>query len=121
MSYDISIVVPEYDKPCPHCGGSVERVPESTVGHWDPTYNYGPMFRAALDNEHGIHDWNGKPVAVVADQLLTMVQTMLASPAKFKAYDASNGWGTYADLLPFLRDTMLPSFVKRPATSRTRS
>lgn len=113
MSYDISIDVPAHDKRCPHCDGIVERVPAAQLHHWDPTYNYTPMFRAALGG-NGIHDWNGKTVAEVAPKLQELVQALLADPAKFSAYDAENGWGSYRALMPFLQERVVPAFREAP-------
>jgi hypothetical protein len=114
MSYDIEIRLAEKDLTCPHCNGVIGHQAAEALRYWDPTYNYGPMFRAACGTEHGIHDWDGKTVAEVLPLLEAMYATLAADPVKFKAFDASNGWGTYRDLMPFLRDNVLPAFREAP-------
>lgn len=114
MSFDVNITVPEHDDPCPHCGEVVRRVPEAEFATWDPTRNYMPMFRAALGTKEGIYGWNGKTVAEVTPLLRGMIEVMLADPGKFIALEPPNKFGTYADVVPFLRDEVLKTFEKAP-------
>jgi len=114
MSYDIDIRTTEKDLTCPHCGGVTGRQNAETIYTWDPTYNYGPMFRAACGTEHGVHDWDGKTIAEVLPLLEAMYAALVADPQKFRALNASNGWGTYDKLTPCIRDNVLPMFRRAP-------
>ena len=69
------------------------------------THNLGRMAEEA-----GIYDhlWHPARVGVTkAEQLIDPLQkaltAMYADPARFKAFDAGNGWGTYEQFLPWLQ------------------
>lgn len=91
MSYDIWLERPA----CEHCDA-----PETAVGDWNYTSNCGPMWRAAGASLAGFH---GQPASVCAPILRTAIAAMEADPAKFEALNPENGWGSYATLLPALR------------------
>lgn len=69
------------------------------LGDWNLTYNLSPMLRAA-----GFPGWRevvgndldprptGKRVADVMEPVIT---ELLAHPAKYKAMNPENGWGSY--------------------------
>lgn len=102
MSYDVTV----YDGPacptCGHCGG--------VLMDWSPTYNYAPMFAAA---GFSLRDFNSKTGAEVAAILAPAVAAMAADPEKFTALEASNGWGTYETVMPYLRK-LLSIVTERP-------
>jgi hypothetical protein len=114
MSYDIDILTTDRDLMCPHCGGAVGHQTAGTIYTWDPTYNYGPMFRAACGTDDGVRGWNGKTVAEVLPMLEAMYEALVADPRKFRALEPANKWGTYEELIPCLRDNVLPAFRGAP-------
>lgn len=114
MSYDWEIRSVAKDTLCPHCGGVTGHEPKATLAYWNPTYNYGPMFRAATETEHGIHDFDGKTVAEVLPIVEAMLARMKASPSKFRALEASNRWGTYDEWIHFFEREVVPAFRSAP-------
>lgn len=120
MSYDWSIEAQAKDITCPHCGGATGRAQGGEIAHWSPTYNYGPMFRAATETEHGIYDFDGKTVAEVLPLVEQMYARMAADPAKFRALDPPNRWGTYDEWMPVFVDKILPAFRSAPADAIVR-
>jgi len=49
--------------------------------------------------------WGHKPVANASkliEPLTQAIERMKADPDKYRQFDASNGWGTYDDFLPWL-------------------
>ena len=94
MSLDVHL-----DEPvCPTCKKSGE-------GYWSNiTHNLNKMAEAA-----GIyqHLWRPEELGITkASQLVEPLTAGLArlkaEPKKFKAYNASNGWGTYENFVPFV-------------------
>lgn len=76
---------------CPTCG--------DRIFDRNPTYNLGPMWRAA-----GI-DWDaleGKDGNVVGPAIEAAIATLRAEPEKFRAMEPANRWGTYEGLLEVL-------------------
>lgn len=80
----------------------------TTVLHRNITHNLGRMAEAA-----GIYDCLWRPgehgFKVAADVIPVLragIAAMEADPAKFMALDASNGWGTYRDFLPWLHEVL---------------
>lgn len=115
MSYDWTIESSSKDVSCPDCGlHDVFDPGGDWLEHWNPTYNYGPMFRAATETERGIHDFDGKTVAEVLPIVEAMLARMKASPSKFRALEASNKWGTYDEWMPFFEGEVVPAFRSAP-------
>ena len=92
MSDDVTVTESVACPACGHCKGE--------VFEFSPTYNLRPMFHAA---GFCLRDFNGMTGAEVAPVLTVAVASMEADPAKFRALDAPNGWGTYDDIMPYLR------------------
>lgn len=71
--------------------------------HWQNiTHNLYPMAKAA---GFGHLLWGDVPVknaAALADAVEVGLDRMRTDPAKFKAMDAPNGWGTYEQFVPWL-------------------
>ena len=95
MSLDVHL----YPNKCEHCGRCGE-------GYWaNITHNLGGMAEAA-----GIyyHLWRPEEIGITkAKQLIEPLtkglEKMKADPDHFKQFDASNGWGTYADFVPWIQ------------------
>ena len=89
---------------CEKCGHVSDRN-QRTVYDANITHNLGRMANAA--GIYGIlwrPDENG--VATAHDLIARLergIAAMEAAPARFRAFDAANGWGTYDDFLPWLR------------------
>jgi len=69
------------------------------------THNLGTMAQEA-----GIYQaiWRPEEIdAVIAEDIISIVeeglQKLLDDPIFFKKFDASNGWGTYEDFIPFVK------------------
>jgi len=84
--------------PCPHCGRADE------VLDFNITHNLGRMA-----GEAGIYTflWRPEEIGVKwASQLIVPLEEALAmmvrDPDRFRDYDASNGWGTFDQFLPWL-------------------
>lgn len=65
--------------------------------HWDPTYNFGPMFEAAFGEP--IRQWNGQTARDVYPKVERGYLEMIRTPEEYEALDAPNGWGTYDELM----------------------
>lgn len=70
------------------------------VGDWNYTSNMACAWRAAGAQ---IHEWDGKRAGDCAAQLADAIAVMVRDPARFRAFDAPNGWGSYETLVPSLR------------------
>ena len=92
--------------PCPHCGRGPDRVWESS-----PTYNLGPMWRAAgVPFDEGIEGKRGRELL---DDLRVSLATLRADPARFKAMNPPNGWGDYDGLCDVVQ-RMIEAIEKYP-------
>lgn len=92
--------------PCPHCGQPTEEAVEPAVlFSTNITHNLGPMWREAGVRD-ALYESNGKPAADVIPALAEGVAAMSRDPARFRKFNASNGWGTYDDALPWLRNVL---------------
>ena len=96
MSLDVYLEPPK----CSHCGLGKEEI------GFNITHNLGPMAKEA-----GIYQevWRPGEVCIAkAEQMIEPLRKgiaeMKADPERFKALDSSNGWGTYADFLPWLEE-----------------
>ena len=94
MSLDIYLITEK----CPHCGRSGEGYSANI------THNLCDMADAL-----GIYEflWHPERAGIkTAGQLIAPLKQAIClmkdAPAKYKAFDASNGWGTYKDFLPWL-------------------
>jgi hypothetical protein len=67
------------------------------------THNLNTMFEQA-----GVYDilWHGDGLIAgeQVEKLEKALATMRSDPARFKKYEASNGWGTYLDALRWLQE-----------------
>ncbi len=85
---------------CPHCGRTAEGYSRNI------THNLGKMAREA-----GIYEACWRPdeagftkAAQLIQPLTQGIAMMKSDPARFKALDAPNGWGTFDDFLPWVED-----------------
>lgn len=90
--------------PCEKCG-HVSAHSERTVYDANITHNLNRMA-----DEAGIYEvlWRPEENGIAtAGQLIPHLErgiaAMEAAPARFRAFDAENGWGTYDIFLPWLR------------------
>lgn len=88
MSYDIDIYVTHDDRYTSHF----------EVGNM--TYNIRPMFRAAVGAS--FRDFHGMTCAQALPFVMFAWQQMKRRPDEFRKVEASNGWGTYDQFMPFL-------------------
>lgn len=91
----------------------LEVVRPAAVFESNITHNLGKMARAA-----GIFEalWASEQFQTAADLIPILRQgiaAMEADPARFKAHDAKNGWGTYEQFLPWVRQ-VLAACVEHP-------
>ena len=113
MSLDVYLEGPvqEYPKErsCPICshGHVCVQQLQAKIFHANITHNLGPMAEAA-----GIYTVLWRPETLhegpvyakeLIDRLSVGLDVMLADPAKFRALNAPNGWGTYYDFVPWVR------------------
>ena len=110
MSLDVSLYAPANEdgySVCPHCNGA-GKLKDSRVELYDAniTHNLNTMAEAA-----GIYQylWHPEEVGVtkaaqLIDPLREGLAKLRADPEKFKAYNASNGWGLYEYLVPFVAE-----------------
>lgn len=72
--------------------------------HWhNITHNLGPMFRAAGVDWRRYQDDPSLTAGDLAADIRAALTQMRENPTHFKGFDASNGWGTYGQALPFLQ------------------
>jgi hypothetical protein len=103
MSYDISIWVPARPA-CAHCDRGPDD--ETCAGRWDPTWNLGPMLRAAGFEPGSDSPLHGRPATEWAAVLRGAIERMEAEPERFRAMNPENGWGSYDGILPVLREML---------------
>ena len=96
MSLDVYL---ESD-PCPYCGRKDDGFSSNI------THNLGRMAAEA-----GIYDVLWRPdeagierASQVADTLRVGITEMRADPERFRRFNAANGWGTYDQFLPWLKE-----------------
>lgn len=94
MSYDIGLK----RKPCPTCGDV-----EEPHLDWNYTSNCARMWCSAGADLADFHD---KPAGDCANILADAITTMERDPDRFRAMNALNGWGTFDNLLPALRELL---------------
>lgn len=102
MSLDISL----YDKVCPHCGAKTDE----TICLFDAniTHNLNKMAEAA-----GFYYevWRPDDIDIeeagdIIHALTTGIEDMEARPYYYRKYDSPNGWGTYDNFLPWLKELL---------------
>lgn len=81
---------------------------EGEVFHANITHNLSDMAKQA-----GIYECLWRPsengfekAKDIIDRLKTGIEMMYDVPAFFKQFDADNGWGTYDDFLPWLKNVL---------------
>jgi len=98
MSYDVYLEI--------DTGGEESAL----LTEWNYTSNCAAMWTAA---GAPIRDFHGKPASECAVILRAAIDTMRADPARFRAMDPPNGWGSYETLLPAL-EGLLSQMVNHP-------
>lgn len=103
MSLDVWLLSPA-EHVCGACGHRSANPGGGEVFSANITHNLGRMAREA-----GIymHLWRPEEIDIkVAAQLIKPLREgialMKADPPRFKAHDASNGWGTYDQFVPWI-------------------
>ncbi len=105
MSLDVTLTKPG----CPHCGASPAGFSANI------THNLGEMADAA-----GIYDQVWRPEENYIEYAYEMIphlragiRALKSDPARFKRFDAENGWGTYDQFVPWL-EAYLEACVRMP-------
>lgn len=95
----------ETPRACEHCGGSgvikSRKVFESNI-----THNLGRMAEEA-----GIYEacWRPEEIGVetageLIPRLRSGIERLKNDPARYSRFDASNGWGTYEQFVPWVEE-----------------
>ena len=113
MSLDIYL---QKTRKCPHCAHDIDDEPRKVYSA-NITHNLSRMWEAAGVRD-ALYESDGKTAADILSVLEQGLEDMRADPARFEKFNASNGWGTYGDAVPFLADLVLacrknPSAVVR--------
>lgn len=80
------------------------------TGDWNYTTNMAPAWRAAGAD---LAEFHGKRASTCARVLAAALEKMRATPADFERFNASNGWGSMATLVPAL-ERLLAQMRERP-------
>lgn len=77
--------------------------PDLGSGLWsfNITHNLGPLWRWAGCYE-ALYESAGRPAAEIVPTMESALARLRAHPNVSKNFDAPNGWGTYAQALPWL-------------------
>ena len=80
----------------------------SVTEYRNPTFNLAPMFSAALgidmrDYGKGRRFLDGMPAAEALPIVTAALSAMALDPARFRALDPPNGWGSYEGAVEFLQ------------------
>jgi hypothetical protein len=105
MSLDVSLYGEPIEDQCKcECGHQHFRSYQPELFTANITHNLGQMAAVAgiykavwRPEEDGLHR-----AADLIGPLREGIACMKVDPAKFRAYDAANGWGTYTDFIPWL-------------------
>lgn len=106
MSLDVWLTGKWEEEPCrcPHCDHEHVRLARKEFYSSNITHN---LVRIAI--EAGIYNalWRPEEIGITkAAQLIPILEAGLeclwADPARFKVFDAANGWGTYEQFTPWL-------------------
>lgn len=91
MSWDLSIDdADEWQCCCTH--------------EWNYTHNCNQMIRDAGFGPEWPYDLNGMTCHEVERRLRIVLRAFEADPARFRAMDPENGWGSFDTLRPVLRE-----------------
>lgn len=86
---------------CPSCGNSHKRQETPTLASHNITHNLSGMFREA-----GVYEilWHGDGLRAgdILPKLKECLVLMRSDEARFRRFDAANGWGIYPNALAFL-------------------
>ena len=85
---------------------------ETTVFDKNITHNLCGMWKEAGIYE-ALYESKGKTAESVLPQLEQGLKQMTESPERFKVFNASNGWGTYEQALPWLAE-LIEGFKEYP-------
>lgn len=104
MGLSIYLVGPETECECRcNCGHVHTTREQPELFHGFVTHNLGSMARAA-----GIYEvlWRCKyqKARELIEPLTVGLRLLMSDPKRFKYYDSPNGWGTYYNLVSFVRD-----------------
>lgn len=117
MSLDISINYKDTKTvSCPNCHKEHAVFTGEHESHWQNiTHNLGRMA-----GEAGVYEclWrapenNYNKAGQLIQPLTNAIADMEARPEHFKSFNATNGWGTYKDFLPWLK-TLLQACEENP-------
>jgi hypothetical protein len=70
---------------------------------WNCTSNIESMWRAA-GTDLASHE--GRRADAVTEELSQAIKELVAHPDRYEPMNSPNGWGTYRDLLPKLRELL---------------
>lgn len=113
MSLDLSLEsIPGTSKCTCRCGHEHVSVQSEIVFNSNMTHNVGNMLDAA-----GLYQilWHGDGL-VAGEQIGVLrrgLSAMLTDPERFKKMSASNGWGTYEQVVPWLTKVIV-AFAANP-------
>jgi hypothetical protein len=85
------------------------------VADWNYTSNCWQMWRAAGAD---LAEFHGKPAGECARTLVAGISNLLADPAKYRAMNPPNRWGSYDSLVPALVDLFFLMLAHSAATVR---
>jgi hypothetical protein len=116
MSLDLELVEPV--RYCSRCGNPLKEPGEAEVFSCNITHNLGAM---AAEAEIYHHLWRPEEIGVrnagdLIEPLKAAITAMKADPARFERHNASNGWGTYEQFVPWL-EKLLEACAKWPEAS----
>lgn len=106
MSYDVHLDVPCTPAPCYcRCHETPEKPGTESVFRTNYTSNCSQMWDTAGCR---LRDWAydkaaGRTAKTLIEPLRTAIAAMEADPAKYRAMNPANGWGSYNTVLPWLR------------------
>lgn len=114
MSLDFHLERPGEPKPCPWCDGTGKE-PNEEVESFNITHNLRSMASAAgiymalwRPDECGITNGAG-----MIGPLTEGLARLKADPAQFAQFNASNGWGTYEQFVPWV-ERVLKACMENP-------
>lgn len=120
MSLDITLVSPIEARQCvcACCGNEHTSHRAEEAFRCNITHNLGRMAQEA-----GIYEivWRPEEIGVatasqIIEPLRAGIKLMEDEPERFRALNASNGWGTYDQFLPWLRDYLAACIENPDAT-----
>ena len=104
VSLDLDFTIPGK---CPHCGAPVSEL-NKRVGDFNITHNLGGMADAA-----GIYKvlWRPEEIGVtkagqMTEALRLGLEKLRDDPVRYRECNASNGWGTYDQFVPWIEEVL---------------